>query len=250
MKKMKKRKNWKVAVSVIAVALIGVGVTAGISKGFTSWDIKGNFTKKVENKPVVYETHELFKTAFEKNKAELDSDTSIKETEVSITKDSCLDTLDDISNGYINLVDFTYSTPKFYYNDNNLGFRFFEDKLDELQFYGSNYFYWESIEDLKTSNNSFEGHVNYDNNFFKSYSKEILDNLFSIETSFIFKLKENSKMKKITSVIGDTTICEYLTNDTINLNNYSFEITNTNYEKLGKLVDLTTAKKYMKIIEG
>jgi hypothetical protein len=53
---MKKRKNWKVAVSVIAVALIGVGVTAGISKGFTSWDIKGNFTKEVENKPVVYET--------------------------------------------------------------------------------------------------------------------------------------------------------------------------------------------------
>ena len=245
---MKKRKNWKVAVSVVAVALIGVGITAGISKGFTSWDIKGNFTKD-ENKPVVYESHELFKTAFEKNKAELDSDTSIKETEVVITKDSYLDTLDDISNGYINCVDVRAEETTFNYVDNNLGFVFY-DKLTGFNFYGSNYFYQEYIDNLKASNCSFIARSNYDNNIFKNVAKSVLDTYFNNADSLTFKVKENSKIKKITASVGDTTFCEYLTNDTINSSNYSFEITNTNYEKLSKLVDLTTAKKYMKVIEG
>ena len=246
---MKKRKNWKVAVGVVAVALIGVGVTAGISKGFTSWDIKGNFTKEVENKPVVYESHELFKTAFEKNKAELDSDTNIKETEVVIKKGSYLDTLDDISNGYINCVDCRADSTTFNYLDNNLGF-FLKDNLYGFNFYGSNYFYEVNVETLKITNDFFPARLNFENNIFKNVSKIVLDEYFKIADSLTFKVKENSKLKKISAIVGSTTFEEYLTNDTINFSNYSFEIRNTNYEMLGELVDLTTAKKYMKIIEG
>jgi hypothetical protein len=246
---MKKRKNWKVAVGVVAVALIGVGVTAGLSKGFTSWDIKGNFTKKVENKPVVYETLELFKTAFEKNIAELDSDTTIKETEVIIKKESYLDSIDNLGNGYINCVNFAEDMPSYNYLDNNLGF-VFSDKLKFLNFYGSNYYYSETLSSLKNDLH-FSTDINIENNIFKIGCNSILSQYFEVsENDLVINVKENSKLKKIGGNANGFFFTEYLTNDTINLNNYSFEITNTNYEKLSQLVDLTTAKKYMKIIEG
>ncbi len=247
---MKKRKNWKIVVGVVAVSLIGVGVTAGISKGFTSWDIKGNFTKEVENKPVVYETHELFKTAFEKNKAELDSDTSIKETEVAIIKDSYLDTLDVLLEDYKTSVRIDNNGDDYTYLDNNVSFQFRDNYLNKIELTSKNYMYVNTITELNSTLDPFI-YFNLGDTIAFNYSAFMLENYFDMsEVDLKLVVKQNKLLKKLSFCVADSTVVCYLTNDTINLNNYSFEITNTNYEKLGKLVDLTTAKKYMKIIEG
>ena len=251
---MKKRKNWKIAVGVVCVALIGVGVTAGISKGFTSWDIKGNFTKEVENKPVVYESHELFKTAFEKNKAELDNDTLIKKTEVVITGDRYLDTLDILFEDFKTSVSTTGTDNNynFIYLDNNVSFQFDNETLAFISLESKNYVYRNKISELKGTLNPVI-YPNLGDTYLFNYTANLVKDYFNSTNPNDLKavVKQNDFLKKISiDIIGFGSSTLYLTNDTINLNNYSFEITNTNYEKLGKLVDLTTAKKYMKIIEG